>query len=91
MSGAGGGYTSDLTDGQWALVEPLLSPARVGPRSGHREKHPRRQIVDAIFSVVRTECAWRQLPKDLAPWPTVYWYFTSWHDDGAVERIPRYL
>lgn len=68
-------------------MEPLLPPARVGPKGGRREKHPRRRIVDAIFYVVRTGCAWRQLPKDFAPWPTVYWYFTWWHDDGAVERI----
>ncbi|WP_443042282.1 transposase [Streptomyces sp. B21-105] len=87
MSGTGGGYPSDLTDEQWALGEPLLSPARVGPKGGRREKHPRRRIVDAIFYVVRTGCAWRQLPKDFAPWPTVYWYFTWWHDDGTVERI----
>jgi transposase len=87
VSGAGGGYPSDLTDEQWALVEPLLPRARVGPKGGRREKHPRRRIVDAIFYVVRTGCAWRQLPKDFAPWPTVYWYFTWWHDDGAVERI----
>lgn len=87
MSGAGGGYPSDLTDEQWALVEPLLPLPRVGPKGGRREKHPRRRIVDAIFYVVRTGCAWRQLPKDFAPWPTVYWYFTWWHDDGTVERI----
>ncbi|WUV39004.1 IS5 family transposase [Streptomyces sp. NBC_01483] len=87
VSGSGGGYPSDLTDEQWALVEPLLPAARVGPKGGRREKHPRRRIVDAIFYVVRTGCAWRQLPKDFAPWPTVYWYFTWWHDDGTVERL----
>ncbi|MFD0277817.1 IS5 family transposase [Kitasatospora sp. NPDC127111] len=87
MSGSGGGYPSDLTDEQWALVEPLLPPARVGPKGGRREKYPRRRIVDASFYVVRTGCAWRQLPKDFAPWPTVYWYLTWWHDDGTVERI----
>lgn len=87
MSGSGGGYPSDLTDEQWALVEPLLPAARVGPKGGRREKHPRRRIVDAIFYVVRTGCAWRQLPKDFPPWPTVYWYFTWWHDDGTVEQV----
>jgi transposase len=83
VSGSGGGYPSDLTDEQWGLVEPLLPPARVGPKGGRREKHPRRRIVNAIFYVVRTGCAWRQLPKDFPPWPTVYWYFTWWHDDGT--------
>ncbi|MFC8454603.1 IS5 family transposase [Kitasatospora sp. NPDC057223] len=87
MSSNRGGYPSDLTDEQLALVEPLLPPARVGPKGGRREKHPRRRIVDAIFYVVRTGCSWRQLPNDFAPWPTVYWYFTWWHDDGMVERI----
>ncbi|MFD8822124.1 IS5 family transposase [Streptomyces sp. NPDC059605] len=65
----------------------VASPARGGPKGGHREMHPRRRIVDVIFYVARTECAWRQLPKDFAPWPTVYWYFTWWHDDGTVGRI----
>ncbi|WP_372346608.1 IS5 family transposase [Streptomyces sp. KL116D] len=87
VSGVGGGYPSDLTDEQWVLVEPLLPRARVGPKGGRREKHPRRRIVDAIFYVVRMGCAWRQLPKDFAPWPTGFWYFTWWHDDGTVERI----
>ncbi|QLJ04942.1 transposase [Streptomyces sp. NEAU-sy36] len=69
------------------MVEPLLPPARVGPKGGRREKHPRRRIIDAIFYVVRTGCAWRQLPNDFAPWPTVYCYFSWWHDDGTVVRI----
>lgn len=43
--------------------------------------------MDAIIYVMRTGCAWRQLPKDFAPWPTLYWYFTWWHDDGTVEHI----
>lgn len=61
--GQGGGvsrqscYPSDLTDDEWALVEPLLPPAGCG---GRPEKHPRRQIVDAVLYVVRTGCAWRQ-------------------------------
>ncbi|WP_327350399.1 transposase [Streptomyces sp. NBC_01304] len=71
VSGSESGYPSDLTDGQWVLIEPLLPAARVGPKGGRREKHPRRRIVDAIFYVVRTGCAWRQLPKGFPPWPTV--------------------
>ncbi|WP_372337858.1 transposase [Streptomyces sp. MK5] len=84
---AGGGCPSDLTDRQGALAESLLPPARVGPKSGRREKHPRRRIVDAIFYIVRTGCAWRQSPKDFTPWQTVYWYCTRWHDDGTAERV----
>ncbi|MEU9134345.1 IS5 family transposase [Kitasatospora sp. NPDC048540] len=60
---------------------------RGGSEGGRWEKHPQRRIVNAIFYVVPTGCAWRQLPKGFAPWPTVYWYFTWWHDDSTVERI----
>jgi transposase len=77
-------YPSDLTDAPWALIE-LLLPA---PNSGGRpEKHPRRDIVDAILYVVRTGCAWRQLPFDFPPWQTVYWYFTRWEKDKVTEQI----
>jgi hypothetical protein len=57
-------YPSDTSDEQWALIEPLLPPVRTG---GRPEKHPRRAIVDAILYVVRTGCAWRQLPADFPP------------------------
>ncbi|MCX5262432.1 IS5 family transposase [Streptomyces sp. NBC_00199] len=87
VSGAGERYPSDLTDEQWALVEPLLPALRTGPKGGRREKHPRRRTVDAIMYVVRTGCAWRQLPHDFPPWQTVYWYFVRWHNEGTVTRI----
>ncbi len=78
------GYPSDLTDAQWELVEPLLPPARTG---GRPEKHPRRAVVDAILYVVRTGCAWRQLPADFPPWQTVYWYFNQWEQARVTEKI----
>lgn len=87
VSGAGEQYPSDLADEQWALVEPLLPAPRTGPKGGRREKHPRRRTVDAIMYVVRTGCAWRQLPHDFPPWQTVYWYFVRWNDEGTVTRI----
>ncbi|RBM10737.1 IS5 family transposase [Streptomyces sp. PT12] len=87
MSRSGRGYPSDLSDEQWALVEPLLPPPRTGPKGGRREKHPRRRIVEAILYMARTGCQWRYLPHDFPPWETVYWYFTRWHEDGTVERI----
>jgi transposase len=78
------GYPSDLTDGQWALIEPLLpEPAT----EGRREKHPRREVVNAILYVVRSGCPWRYLPADLPPWQTVYWYFTRWEQAGVTEQL----
>lgn len=70
-------FLSDLTDAQWALIELLLPAPNTG---GRPEKHPRRDIVDAILYVVPTGCAWRQLPFDFPPWQTVYWNFTCWPD-----------
>jgi transposase len=79
-----GRYPSDLTDAQWALVEPLLPPVKTG---GRPEKHPRRAIVDAILYVVRTGCSWRQLPVNFPPWQTVYWYFVRWEELQVTERV----
>ncbi|MFE2250745.1 transposase [Streptomyces lavendulae] len=81
------GYPSDLTDEQWALIEPLLPAPRTGRKGGRRDKHPRRRIVDTILYLARTGCQWRYLPKDFPPFQTAYWYFTWWHEDGTVERV----
>ncbi|GAB2447568.1 IS5 family transposase [Nocardioides hungaricus] len=76
-------YPSDLTDEQWALIEPMVA---VKP-GGRPAKHPRRRIVDAILYVNRTGCSWRQMPHDFPPWDTVYWYFQRWAEDGTTDRI----
>jgi transposase len=79
-------YPPDLTDAQWALIEPLLPAVR---RGGRPKKHPRRAIVDAILYVVRTGCSWRQLPVDFPPWQTVYRYFARWEGQhvGPVRFV----
>jgi transposase len=77
-------YPSDLTDAQWAVIEPLLPQVKAG---GRPEKHSRRDIVDAILYVVRAGCSWRQLPFDFPPWQTVYWYFVRWEEAKVTEQI----
>ncbi|MER7439152.1 IS5 family transposase [Pseudonocardia alni] len=77
-------YPSDTSDAQWALIEPLLPEAGSG---GRPEKHPRRDVVDAILYVVRAGCAWRALPADFPPWQTVYWYFNRWEQQKVTEQI----
>ncbi len=77
-------YPSDLSDAEWAIVEPLV-PA---PRPGGRPcAHSRREVVNAILYVLRTGCQWRALPHDLPPWGTAWWYFRAWRIDGTWERI----
>ncbi|MBP2702220.1 transposase [Microbispora sp. RL4-1S] len=77
-------YPSDLTDAQWALVEPLLPAPNTG---GRPEKHARRDIVDAILYVARTGCAWWQLPFHFPPWQTMYWYFVRWEEAEVTEQM----
>ena len=82
------GYATNLTDGQWALIAPLIPPERNGGR--HRETDMRR-AVDAILYVLRTGCQWRALPKDFPPHSTVYRYFWEWTRYGVLDRIHTQL
>jgi putative transposase len=81
---AGRRYPSDLSDPEWAVIEPLL-PAR--HKRGRPAVRARRVIVNAILYVARTGCAWRYLPKDFPPWRTVYGYFAAWRDNGTLARL----
>jgi transposase len=81
-------YPSDTTPAEWALIEPLLPvPACDTPRGGRPEKHPRREIVDAIRYVVDSGCKWRALPHDFPPWRTVWGFMARWAAAGVVGQI----
>lgn len=82
------GYPSDLTDEEWALIEPHLPPPRRGRRHPGAE---RRRVLDAILYVLTTGCQWRQLPKDLPAKSTVHDYFVEWDGDGTLARIHHAL
>ena len=76
-------YHSDLTDGQWAIIEPLIPVNAVGrPREVEM-----REVVNTIFYLNRSGCQWDMLPHDLLPKSTVYDYFAQWRDDGTWQRI----
>ena len=81
-------YPSDLTDAQWAIIEPLLPPAGSGTASGGRPVAvEKREIINALFYLNRSGCQWRMLPRDFPKWETVYWYFARWTSDGTWQRI----
>ena len=81
-------YPSDLTDAEWALVEPLIPPAK---RGGRRRSVNLREVLNAIFYVLSTGCQWNALPKDLVPKSTAYDYLDLWDWDGTLERIHHAL
>ena len=81
-------YPSDLTDAEWALVEPMIPPARHGER---KRSINVREVLNGIFYVLWTGCQWKALPKDLPPKSTVHDYLELWNWDGTLERIHHTL
>src|SRR3954463_6351292 len=76
-------YPSDVTDEQWRLLEALI-PVYPG---GRPRKTDLRDVVDAIFYILRTGCQWRYLPKDFPPKSTVWRYFDEWRHNGTLDQI----
>jgi transposase len=85
-------YPTDLTDAQWAVLEPLLPVMLCGTVPGGRpEKHWRRTMIDAMFYVVDNGIKWRALPADFPPWQTVYGMNARWKKDGVLADITDLL
>jgi transposase len=82
-------YSTDLTDPQWALIDPFLRAwkAKRPSPSGHEGRYEMREIVNALFYQNRTGCQWQLLPHDLPPWSAVCYYFRLWRDDGTDQVI----
>ena len=81
-------YPSDLTDAQWAILKPLLPSPK---ERGRKRLVNLREVVNAIFYVLRTGCQWGYLPHDFPPAETVYGYFRQWKNDGTWERLNEAL
>ncbi len=81
-------YPSDLTDEEWALVEPLIPP---GKRGGGKRTVVMREVMNGIMYILSTGCQWRAIPKDLPPRSTLYDYFDLWSWDGTLQRIHHAL
>ncbi len=81
-------YASDLTDGEWQLIAPLLPPAR---RLGRPRTTDLREVVNAILYVARTGCQWRMLPKEFPPRSTIQRYFYAWRSEGTLRALNHHL
>jgi putative transposase len=77
-------YSTNLTDSQWCLLDALLSDVR-------KRKHSFREILDAIFYLLKTGCQWRMLPHCFPKWELVYYYFSKWKNNGTIEHIHELL
>ncbi len=85
-------YPSDLTDEEWALIEPLIPPGKPG---GGKRRANMREVVNGLMYVLSTGCQWRAIPKDLPPRSTVYDYFSLWTWDrggsACLDSAPLVL
>lgn len=80
-------YSSSLTDKEWELIKPLL-PEKKKTRP---PKWTKRQILDGIFYQLKNGCNWGDLPRDLPPYSTVYWYYKQWRAEGDIDKIREVL
>jgi putative transposase len=84
-------YLSDLTDEQWAIVSPMIPPAKQNPRGGRPRKVDMREVLNTLLYLNRSGCQWDMLPHDLLPKSTVYDYFAQWREDGTWTRLVQAL
>jgi putative transposase len=79
-------YPTDLSDDEWRLLEPYLPAPKW---RGRPRLHSTREILNAVFYVLKSGCQWRMLPCEFPPWKTVFHYFRRWRLDGTWERLNR--
>ena len=79
-------YPSDLTDQEWALLEPLLASSE---RRGRPPKWPAKRLADAVFYLLRSGCAWRMMPREYPPWQSVYYHFPEVAPGRTTVPSPR--
>jgi putative transposase len=81
-------YPSDLNEQEWAILKPLIPPAKPG---GRPRTTNMREVVNAILYLDRTGGQWRALPHEYPPWSTVWSYFRKWRNDGTWKRMHTVL
>jgi putative transposase len=77
-------YTSDLSDEEWAILEPLIPPGKTG---GRLRTTNMREVLNAIFYVLKTGCQWANMPGDFPPYSTVFDYYNQWRKNKIWQRL----
>lgn len=83
-------YPTDVSDAEWRLIEPMIPRESKHKRGRHRQVDMR-EVINAIFYIIRAGCSWRMLPHDLPPWQTVYFYFQRFQRKGVWSKIHAIL
>jgi transposase len=81
-------YPSDVTEDEWAVIAPLIPPAK---RGGGKRRVEMRAVLNGIMYILSTGCQWRAIPKDLPPRSTLHRYFGDWNYDGTLDRLHHAL
>ncbi len=81
-------YPSDVTEEEWAVIAPLIPPAR---RGGRKRTVNIREVFNGVLYLLSTGCQWRAIPKDLPPRSTLFHYWAGWEADGTLRRIQAVL
>ena len=84
-------YLTDLTDAQWALLQPLLPKPKKQPNGPGRQPADLRAVINGILYVNRSGCQWRLVPKCFGHWNTVYSYFNRWSKQGVWAELSEVL
>jgi transposase len=84
-------YSSDLSDKDWVIIEPLLSSMLKFSGSGRRSHWSNRELLNGMLYQLKNGCNWGDLPKDYPPYSTVYWHYKKWRDAGIFEKTLQKL
>lgn len=84
-------YSSDLTDEEWKIFEPLLLEILPPKKQTRPSNWTRREIVNGILYQLKNGCNWCDLPRNLPPYSTVYWHYKRWRTAGVFEQLMNVL
>jgi transposase len=84
-------YSSSLTDREWEILEPLLTEALPKKKRTRPLDWSYRDLIDGMLYQLKNGCNWKDLPKDLPPYSTVYWHYKQWLAAGTIEKLMTIL
>ena len=84
-------YDSNVSDEEWAIIEPMLAQEKQKSSGGRPMKYEYRDIINAILYVLETDCQWREVPHDFPPYDAVFHHYNKWRKSGFWERLNQAL